>query len=110
MKYVSEYQQRAMRYQKDIIVAMREAISQCTTRLQITEPLPVLLIFQAPPPPSGPQVEDEHHVEKGNDEEDQGEESQEKKDQGDEKVEQDEDMDEGDKQLANPGKFPNPLC
>ena len=54
VKYVSEYQQRVVRYQRDIVVALMIAISQCAARLQITEPLPILPIFEAPLPPVGP--------------------------------------------------------
>ena len=50
VKYVSEYQQRAVKYQGDIAAALMGAISQCTSRLQITEPLSVLPGFDAPPP------------------------------------------------------------
>ena len=66
-----EYQQRAVKYQGDIAVAIMGALNQCASRLQITEPLPVLLDFEAPPPPTRPPAEDEHQEE--DDEEDQEE-------------------------------------
>ena len=46
---MSEYQQRAVKYQRDIAAALMETISQCAFRLQITEPLLVLPGFEAPP-------------------------------------------------------------
>ena len=50
------------------------AISQCASRLQITEPLPVLPGFEAPPPPTGPPTDEEDHEEEEDDEDGQGEE------------------------------------
>ena len=70
IRYVSEYQQRAVKYQGDIAVAIMGALNQCASRLQITEPLPVLPDFEAPPPPARPPAEDEHQEEEEDDEED----------------------------------------
>ena len=100
MKYVSEYQQKVVRYQDDIAVALMGAISQCASRIQITEPLPVLPIFEAPPSLAGLQAEDEHNEEEDDDEEDQEEGQRERgpdeAGQGNVEVAQDEGMDEGD--------------
>ena len=63
VKYMAEYQQRTVRYQGDIAAALMEVISQCASRLQITEPLPVLLGFDAPPPPVRPPIDEEDDVE-----------------------------------------------
>ena len=70
------------------------AISQCTSRLQITEPLPVLPGFEAPPPPTGPLANEEDDEE--DDEEAQRKEGPAKAGQGDEEADQDEGMDGGD--------------
>ena len=74
VKYMAEYQQRTVRYQGDIAAALMGAISQCASRLQITEPLPVLPGFDAPPPPERPPADDEDHEEE--EEEDEGQEEE----------------------------------
>ena len=69
IKYVLEYQQRAVRYQRDIAAALMGALSQCASRLQITEPFPVLLGFEVPPPAARPPADEEDHEEEKDDEE-----------------------------------------
>ena len=66
---MSEYQQRTVKYQGDIAAALMGAISQCASRLQITEPLPVLPRFDAPPPPVRPPADEDDHEEEDEDEE-----------------------------------------
>ena len=96
IKYVLEYQQRAVRYQRDIAAALMGALSQCASRLQITKPLPILPGFEAPPPPAGPPANEEDHEEKEDDENGQGEEGPDEIGQGDEEVGQDKGIDDDD--------------
>ena len=95
VKYMAEYQQRTVRYQGDLAAALMGAISQCASRLQITEPLPVLPGFDAPPPPVRPPADEEENEEEEEDEEGQEEEGPAEAGQ-DEEAEQDEGMDGGD--------------
>ena len=89
VKYMAEYQHRTVRYQGDLAAALMGAISQCASRLQITEPLPVLPGFDAPPPPVRPPADEEENEEEEEDEEGQEEE-------GPAEADQDEGMDGGD--------------
>ena len=71
------------------------ALHQCASRLQITESLPVLPDFEAPPPPARQPTEDEHQEEEEDQKEGQGQRGPDEAGQGDEKEGQDEGMDEG---------------
>ena len=92
LQYVMEYLQQAVQYQGDLAAALMGALTQCANHLQITEPLPVLPLFQPSQQPAPQAATGQDEDDEEEDDETEGSETSSTKSED----EEDEDMDGGD--------------